>query len=113
MPVPQAASASSGTGSTGPSQETTTMTTYRQERPRRARGAEHSIVYRNEREFCGWPFYCGLWRVGNGDLVTGFKRSEEHTSELQSLMRNSYAVFCLEKKKHKKINRNFYHRYKP
>src|SRR3546814_9991343 len=26
------------------------------------------------------------------------KRSEEHTSELQSLMRNSYAVFCLKKK---------------
>src|SRR3546814_4130785 len=32
-------------------------------------------------------------------------RSEEHTSELQSLMRNSYAVFCL-KKKHKKIKDN-------
>src|SRR3546814_3361522 len=29
-------------------------------------------------------------------------RSEEHTSELQSLMRNSYAVFCLKKKKTKK-----------
>src|SRR3546814_2166157 len=29
-------------------------------------------------------------------------RSEEHTSELQSLMRNSYAVFCLKKKTHKK-----------
>src|SRR3546814_6463598 len=28
-------------------------------------------------------------------------RSEEHTSELQSLMRISYAVFCLTKKKHK------------
>src|SRR3546814_7597556 len=28
-----------------------------------------------------------------------FERSEEHTSELQSLMRNSYAVFCLKKKK--------------
>src|SRR3546814_4788983 len=28
-------------------------------------------------------------------------RSEEHTSELQSLMRNSYAVFCLKQKKHK------------
>src|SRR3546814_9167939 len=27
-------------------------------------------------------------------------RSEEHTSELQSLMRNSYAVFCLQKKTH-------------
>src|SRR3546814_7145093 len=30
-----------------------------------------------------------------------FSRSEEHTSELQSLMRISYAVFCLKKKKHK------------
>src|SRR3546814_4838330 len=30
-----------------------------------------------------------------------FLRSEEHTSELQSLMRISYAVFCLKKKKHK------------
>src|SRR3546814_7073322 len=29
----------------------------------------------------------------------GTKRSEEHTSELQSLMRISYAVFCLKKKK--------------
>src|SRR3546814_7014844 len=29
-------------------------------------------------------------------------RSEEHTSELQSLMRNSYAVFCLNKKKNYK-----------
>src|SRR3546814_9399308 len=29
-------------------------------------------------------------------------RSEEHTSELQSLMRISYAVFCLKKKKNKK-----------
>src|SRR3546814_3198031 len=28
-----------------------------------------------------------------------YNRSEEHTSELQSLMRNSYAVFCLKKKK--------------
>src|SRR3546814_3211408 len=30
-----------------------------------------------------------------------FVRSEEHTSELQSLMRISYAVFCLKKKKYK------------
>src|SRR3546814_6759097 len=30
-----------------------------------------------------------------------FDRSDEHTSELQSLMRISYAVFCLKKKKHK------------
>src|SRR3546814_5974464 len=33
------------------------------------------------------------------------KRSEEHTSELQSLMRISYAVFCLKKKQNKQHNR--------
>src|SRR3546814_948029 len=33
-------------------------------------------------------------------------RSEEHTSELQSLMRISYAVFCLKKKKNKSILQN-------
>src|SRR3546814_5407162 len=33
-------------------------------------------------------------------------RSEEHTSELQSLMRISYAVFCLKKKKSKNIQLN-------
>src|SRR3546814_5414608 len=32
------------------------------------------------------------------------RRSEEHTSELQSLMRNSYAVFCLKKKNPHKPN---------
>src|SRR3546814_2644018 len=31
------------------------------------------------------------------------RRSEEHTSELQSLMRISYAVFCLKKKKHTEV----------
>src|SRR3546814_7698573 len=35
---------------------------------------------------------------GNGVDHIDLKRSEEHTSELQSLMRNSYAVFCLKKK---------------
>src|SRR3546814_8402918 len=33
----------------------------------------------------------------------GQRGSEEHTSELQSLMRNSYAVFCLKKKRRKNI----------
>src|SRR3546814_6078481 len=46
--------------------------------------------------------------VGNGDDFHAFSyglmqvdRSEEHTSELQSLMRISYAVFCLKKKNKK------------
>src|SRR3546814_9114978 len=39
------------------------------------------------------------WKVILGSLFV--TRSEEHTSELQSLMRISYAVFCLKKKKKK------------
>src|SRR3546814_3913191 len=35
-------------------------------------------------------------------------RSEEHTSELQSLMRISYAVFCLKKKKHNKTQQEYH-----
>src|SRR3546814_5015408 len=37
-------------------------------------------------------------RAALGDRIGQFVRSEEHTSELQSLMRISYAVFCLKKK---------------
>src|SRR3546814_10278962 len=39
--------------------------------------------------------------IGGDQRRFGDDRSEEHTSELQSLMRNSYAVFCLKKKKTK------------
>src|SRR3546814_6993196 len=37
-------------------------------------------------------------------IVQRTRRSEEHTSELQSLMRISYAVFCLKKKKQSNTN---------
>src|SRR3546814_9222515 len=46
------------------------------------------------------------WREGET-----FVRSEEHTSELQSLMRISYAVFCLKKKKTQQ-NQTTYSQYK-
>src|SRR3546814_9502742 len=59
------------------------------------------------------PLYVDLLgrilRTAMHDMGFGFEtrnfgravRSEEHTSELQSLMRISYAVFCLKKKQHK------------
>src|SRR3546814_7486208 len=40
------------------------------------------------------------------DLPGTVERSEEHTSELQSLMRITYAIFCLYKKKHIKNSRH-------
>src|SRR3546814_7830692 len=55
----------------------------------------------------GWAWDVGLMGRPHmlGNLLpvlgkdSGLNRSEEHTSELQSLMRISYAVFCLKKKK--------------
>src|SRR3546814_3713561 len=46
----------------------------------------------------GWPWLFGdkIFAVWVLDFILA--RSEEHTSELQSLMRISYAVFCLKKK---------------
>src|SRR3546814_7904586 len=41
---------------------------------------------------------CPVKKVVNGHAGSALMRSEEHTSELQSLMRISYAVFCLKKK---------------
>src|SRR3546814_3628599 len=47
----------------------------------------------------GHQFADRLGRVfGEAHVAVGEDRSEEHTSELQSLMRISYAVFCLKKK---------------
>src|SRR3546814_3697376 len=44
-----------------------------------------------------------LRKADRVEPAVGGPRSEEHTSELQSLMRISYAVFCLKKKKTNKI----------
>src|SRR3546814_5733003 len=48
--------------------------------------------------FIGGRYFAGAMARRPGDR----QRSEEHTSELQSLMRISYAVFCLKKTKKKK-----------
>src|SRR3546814_10868363 len=55
-----------------------------------ARGVLPAIERGHQREAGGHPGY---------GAPSGAGRSEEHTSELQSLMRISYAVFCLKKKK--------------
>src|SRR3546814_2151720 len=64
---------------------------------------------RRFRWLAAWPgsartrFHQRWWRA----TIAGETRSEEHTSELQSLMRISYAVFCLKKKKNN--NQHIYH----
>src|SRR3546814_2049401 len=53
------------------------------------------------------PSQCGHGRVEASSTPVRRRRSEEHTSELQSIMRISYAVFCLQKtKEHKHSTKN-------
>src|SRR3546814_1243870 len=60
-------------------------------------GGENGLADRYNR-FDAW--YAQLTPAFMADLAAGrVQRSEEHTSELQSLMRISYAVFCLKKNK--------------
>src|SRR3546814_2876632 len=63
-----------------------------QVRPARPYPARHRGLPAKRQVKAGWP------RPGRGLNLDQVARSEEHTSELQSLMRISYAVFCLKKK---------------
>src|SRR3546814_8123321 len=62
---------------------------------------ENGIAHQHRADVEGLtPDTLYAWRVqGAGIWWSPWRRSEEHTSELQSLMRISYAVFCLKKKK--------------
>src|SRR3546814_3034151 len=75
----------------------------------------YTTLFRSVRAVCWREVRTRLWRYGGFPACPGqegrrmefpdrnpflvLRRSEEHTSELQSLMRISYAVFCLKKKK--------------
>src|SRR3546814_9834397 len=62
----------------------------------------YTTLFRSENFIAGMRMASEMIRptvVSFLDKMLGDRRSEEHTSELQSLMRISYAVFCLKKKK--------------
>src|SRR3546814_6586162 len=55
--------------------------------------------------FYFWTAWAASTERPNSNVTYTNNRSEEHTSELQSLMRISYAVFCLKKKKNHKTTK--------
>src|SRR3546814_1217528 len=55
----------------------------------------NSLIYPGHEQHHNNSFLCASRIEGQSNMAA---RSEEHTSELQSLMRISYAVFCLKKK---------------
>src|SRR3546814_3118001 len=76
-------------------------------RPPRSTRTDTLFPYTTLFRSCCWASSCfGGARASQSSIGRGsgcsspkIRRSEEHTSELQSLMRTSYAVFCLKKKK--------------
>jgi len=70
--LPAAALASCATAA--PASQRSQPPTTRFRAPQMDATIEHGVVYRNDHEFCAWPFYCGLWLTENGDVVAGFKR---------------------------------------
>src|SRR3546814_20476984 len=60
----------------------------------------YTTLFRSSTGSSCWPVAGSAFMTTRGRLIDS--RSEEHTSELQSLMRISYAVFCLKKKNKKK-----------
>src|SRR3546814_5500501 len=59
----------------------------------------YTTLFRSERLYLFRIDHDVALIIASRQAMTVFGRSEEHTSELQSLMRISYAVFCLKKKK--------------
>src|SRR3546814_7745751 len=72
---------------------------YSRRQKRTAMGSSRSVQLLRS---CRAPLLTGSPSDRDLQIQTNFDRSEEHTSELQSLMRISYAVFCLKKKIHTK-----------
>src|SRR3546814_8724738 len=88
-------------------------------------GARHAAIYQHQytineggvvrcQEQCSGGNF--VRRAKSGGILHRLERlihsrSEEHTSELQSLMRISYAVFCLKKKKQNKYHTKIKHRH--
>src|SRR3546814_6324533 len=77
-------------------------------RDSRLRGSAATLIAaRAHAPCCGRMSLASMPATATGFFMASRRngRSEEHTSEFQSLMRISYAVFCLKKKKHKHTQR--------
>src|SRR3546814_9212974 len=73
---------------------------------RAGEGSAHCRRY-NIRKLVHVEFHATMHEaIAREKALKEWRRSEEHTSELQSLMRNSYAVFCLKKKTTQKHTTN-------
>jgi hypothetical protein len=61
--------------------------TRRLGKPRPAKGADHAVVYRNDGEFCSWPFTMGFFETANS-LIVNFQRATANYGDVASLNHN-------------------------
>src|SRR3546814_6359258 len=80
------------------------------DRGRGARDPRHAVMLGNPVAFIAERLGMAGEIGGVGEGLRDRAKSEEHTSELQSLMRISYAVFCLKKKKQQTTASELYRR---
>src|SRR3546814_2214421 len=83
-----------------------TTITLLQRQPSHRDGEEGEVYVPSRKIPVQKPLIPNIIIVSQPEYPVPVARSEEHTSELQSLMRISYAVFCLKKKKKKKKKEN-------
>jgi BNR repeat-like domain len=62
------------------------------EKPRLSRNAQHSVVYRNEKEFCGWVFLGGLWVTTDKSLVVAFTRNFVNYGDANDIHHDNLSV---------------------
>ena len=55
---------------------------------RPAKNAEHGVVYRNDGEFCAWPYTQGFFETGDGTLIANFIRTPADYGKVDSLNHN-------------------------
>ena len=56
-------------------------------KPRRAKDADHAVIYRNDGEFCSWPFTMGFFETLNS-LIVNFQRAKANYGDVDSLNHN-------------------------
>lgn len=59
---------------------------------RRLSNAEHGVIYRDDKAFCGWPFICGFWSVGS-DYLVAFQKKPANYADPSDINHDEVAKF--------------------
>ncbi|CAH1694019.1 BNR repeat protein [Hyphomicrobiales bacterium] len=61
-------------------------------KPRHCANMDHGIVHRDDGAFCGWPFYCGLWKFPDGSILASFKKIINNYDQAEAISHTRLTV---------------------